>query len=311
MSAPLPVIDILNNLITVNNYLMASQAAKLPQAVTKDPVNNKTVQKFIEWQERIWEEYYEGLVNAQIVAQTREIHHLYSIDAITQREVRSILYGDPGGPTPKAVSLCDDVTNLISEGAPLVDELTAITEGIRDADKQKVESLLGTVKTLNDQFDEDEQKITEGAFKTAEDIFATVVDVAIAVGSEGEAIEPLVKGVTQVGKDAVNQIILTQDAKHVLSKLIDAWAELDEATADLAQMTMVVNQLNEVVKDQSTALTALDAIVSDWQAVADLTNEPRSEWDASGKAQIDEWSSRMSRVNFSAATQTIQKSDLE
>lgn len=308
--ALLPVLDILNQLITVNNYLMASQAVTLPSQIKNDPVHQDTVQDFLRWQEDIWQEYYEGLVNAQILAQAYEINKLYGLNAVTQGEVQSILF-EEGEATPRAILVGDDVASLISRGQPLLDSLKTIADGIRDADKAKIAQIEAIVKQLNDQFDQDEQKISQDSIDNAKQIVATVIEVGVDVATEEDPIAPLLKGVTQVGFTVIDQIVLSQEAKQILGQLETEWAALDAATADLAQMNLVINQLDAVVQDESTAFKALASIASDWQSVADVANDDPANWAATGNTAMQEWSERMARVSYAAATQTVGAKELE
>lgn len=308
MASNLPVIDLLNNLITINNYLIASQAAQLPKSIASDPGNQTLVQKFVQWQRRIWGAYYASLLNEQIKAQAEEIQSLFKYDAATQEAIQGIVM-ESGEPIPIVVEDCVDLASLISDGQPIVTQLETVAKAIQSVDKAKLAIITEKVAALNTQFDQDEEQITKGSLQTAQDIIASGIDVGIAVASEGEAIGPLLKGVTKVGTDVITEIALTEDSKRVLGELIDAWAELDKDTADYAQITMVIAQLDNVVKQESTALTALASVKSEWSEVTDVINGSAHDWANGGAKAVDEWSALMVRVSFNAASQMLTKKD--
>jgi hypothetical protein len=136
-------------------------------------------------------------------------------------------------------------------------------------------------------------------------VVSTAVDLAIAVGSEGEGIDPLVKGVIKLGEDPIDELVLTAEINQTLGQLESAWAALDKATTDLAQITLTCNQLKAVTDDASDTLTALQNLSNDWSTVAAVTTLGADDWANGGSAALQEWAARMVRISFGYATQQV------
>jgi hypothetical protein len=307
MSKPLPVTDLLNNVITVNNYLRASQSIKLAPYILDNPAYDNLVQNFNNWQHAIWSEYFEGLIDDNLTAQPQEIAKLYDINAVTQGEINGILFPS-GGSVPGVVSLCDDVSSLIGQGEQIVIQLQGIANTIQGADQKLVDTLQNIADALQGEFNEQEDELTDDAINSAIDIVACVINVSVAVGTEGDAIQPLIKGITKVATDVITELEITDSINNLLNELESTWELLDQASMDLAQINMTLNQLNTVVEESSTALTSLDAIVTDWTKVADTSTESHKRWIDTGKDAMDEWSSRMIKVAFTTASQSVSAS---
>ncbi len=301
----LPVLDILNNLITINSYLSAVQSAVLPSAITSNASYQTLVTDFADWQFTIWEQYYVGLVDANIVAQANVID-TFAQDGISDQNVYVSVINPENEPAPTVVSLCDDVANQISGGISYLTQLQNIASSIQGADEQKIAALNAVVNSLNTQFDQQEQKLTDDAINNTKDLVVSVVNVAVAVGTDQDPIAPLVKGVVQLGTDAISELVLTADIQNTLNQLEVAWAELDEESIELAQINLTITKLNNVVTQESAALTALTNIANDWQTISDVINDEPAVWLNGGFKQITEWSDRMTRVRFgNAAVQNI------
>lgn len=304
MPTHLPVIDLLNNIITINNYLRATQVAKLAPSIASNPAYAPLVEGFTTWQFQIWSEYFEGLVDSNLVAQPMQIAELYSLKIATQEEVQGILFPD-ASPVASLVSLSDDISTLIGQGQAYVTQLDAIAKSIQGADKAKVAALQAQANALQAEFDKQEDKLTQDSISSAFDVVSTAIDVAIAVGTEGDVIQPLVKGITKIGQDAITELMLTDQINQILKQLESAWEALDAASMELAQITLTVNQLDAVVAASSTALTALNAVVQDWEQVGDTANDTLAQWRSEGDQAMNEWSARMIKVSFTTATQQI------
>ncbi len=311
MSNPLPVIDLLNNVRIVSNYLYATQQIVLTSYIIDN--NPQLATNFVNWQQDIFDEYFEGLLDENLLAQPEMIQQFYNDKILpsTIQELAQSALIPQGSMTPRLITAADAVSNLIMSGNSYIDQLTAIADGIENADKAKVVDLMVQVKQLSDEFDEEEQKIVSGSFKLGLDVVVTAVNVAIAVGSEGGDIQPVVKSVSQVATDIVNEIDLKDSAKQTIAQLQQSWSELDAETSALAQITLIVNQLNAVTQDTSATLKALDGLVSDWQEVADATQVSADEWAASGNAAFEEWCSRMVTVSFATVTQNVSQPSME
>jgi hypothetical protein len=80
---------------------------------------------------------------------------------------------------------------MVTNGQPLLQQLEAIAQTIEGADLKAVAQLTATLET---QFDQQEDTLTQSAIDSGLDVVSTAVDVVLAIGSEGEDIEPLVKG---------------------------------------------------------------------------------------------------------------------
>lgn len=304
MANPLPLISLLNNVRIVSNYLYASQQIGLTSYITKNYPSLAT--EFQDWQQDIFDEYFEGFLSENLTAQPAVIYQYYSdgmpADAI-QGLAQSTLITD--GVTPGLITSADNVSSLINKGAAFVTQLTTIAKGIENADQQQVDTLTQQANQLSSQFDSEEDQIVEGSFKLGEDVVVTAVNIAIAAGSEGEDLEPVIKSVSQVGTDIADEITLSDEAKATIAQLQTTWASLDAATSALAQITLMINQLTAVTQDTSATLTALDNIVTEWQQVADSTNMSAADWASYGNAAMQEWASRMVTVSFATATQTV------
>jgi len=82
----------------------------------------------------------------------------------------------------------------VTNGEPLLQRLEAIAQTIEGADLKAVAQLTALTATLETQFDQQEDTLTQSAIDSGLDVVSTAVDVVLAIGSEGEDIEPLVKG---------------------------------------------------------------------------------------------------------------------
>lgn len=305
MSKPLPVIDLLNNVRVISNYLYATQQIVLTSYIIDN--NPQLATNFVNWQQDIFDEYFEGFLDENLMSQTETIQQFYndSLSPATIQELAKSILVPEGTVTPGLITAADAVSNLVMSGNSYVGQLLTIAEGIENADKAKVAALMAQVQELSDEFDEEEQKIVSGSFKLGLDVVVTAVNIAIAVGTEGEDIQPVVKSISQVATDVVDEIDLKDSAKQTIAQLQQAWNELDAETFALAQITLIVNQLNEVTQDTSDTLQALNNVVDDWQEVADATQVSADEWANSGNAAFEEWCSRMVTVSFATVTQNI------
>lgn len=304
-NSPLPVIDLLNNVRTISNFLYTSQQTLLSANITTLHPSLST--DFEDWQQDIYNEYFQGFLNENLISQPDLINELYN-DGLPTDSMQSLINGiltPVGMDTPNLITLADSISNLITTGSAYASSLETIAEQIQGADQQKVDALMATVASLSSQFDQQEDKLVSGSFKLGTDIVVTAVNVAIAVGSEGETVQPLIKSVSQIGTDVINELNLKDSINNTIAELQNAWNELDKESADLAQITLIVNQLKAVTTSASDTFAALDNIVTDWQTIADATNVSASEWASSGNSAFKEWSSRMVRVSFATATQTV------
>jgi hypothetical protein len=297
----LPVISLLNSFMTIQGYLRCATTTVLPPVITQNPQNAALVTQFSDWQQDLWSEFWEGLMS-NLTGESSSISSLFQ-DGIDEESVmHEELYDDD---TPDVVALCDSVSLLVVEGQPLLVRLESIAKSIENADAKQVVQLTQLAGQLQSQFDQQEDKLTQDAIDSGFDLVAVAVDVALAVGTEGEDIDPLVKGVIKIGEDAVNELELTDAINTTLSQLESAWAQLDQATANLAQVTLTCNQIRIVTQEASTTLVALESLAADWSIVAGVTNVGDDEWANGGCAALKEWSARMARLSFTYATQPI------
>ena len=301
----LPVLDILNNVITISNFTSAVNDIRLPDVITSNPANDTLVSEFKKWQFTVWEEFSLALLNGNILAQAQEMKELYA-DGITDQSVFKKVINADGELTPTTITLCDDFASQILAGKAYVEKLEDIASQIQGADKAKVAALTKLVDKLSKQFDDMEQKLTEKAIDTGKDVVVSIVDVGVAVGTKKDPIAPLAKGVAQVGSDIVKQLILTSDINRTLVELEKEWKALDDATIALTTITIIVNQLKLVVDSTSKTITSLDSIENDWQEVSDVIYGSPDNWKAHGLSAIAQWSERMCRVVFSGVSnQTV------
>lgn len=306
MSDPLPVISLMNSLLSIQAYLRSATTAKLAPVVVNDPQNSQLVTNFLNWQEDLWALFWQAFVAGGIVEESGEVNTLFGENVTDQQSMETVFFR--GGPTPHVVTLCDDLTNAVTQGQSLLTQLEGIANSIQSADQQKVDQLTSTATQLSEQFDQQEQTLTQGALGAATDVVATAVDVAIAVGTEGAAIQPLVKSVIKIGSDVINQLNLTDEINNTLGLLEAAWESLDQASADLAQVTLTCTQLEAVTNDASPTLSALTSFSNDWWTVAQATQVSASSWSGGEQAALQSWAAQMVRMSFSYATQSIDAS---
>ena len=301
-TAPLPVVSLLNEVMIIQGYLRAVTQTNLPPVISQNPQYAGLVTEFSDWQQNLWSEFWEGLLSGNIMAQSEEINQLFG-DQITDESVmHNVLYD---GLIPGVVGLCDDVANMITNGQPLLQQLEAIAQTIEGADIQAVAQLTAVTATLETQFDQQEDTLTQDAIDSGVEVVSTAVDLAIAVGSEGEDIEPFVKGVIKLGQDAIDELVLTSEINQTLGQLESAWTALDKASTDLAQITLTCNQLKAVTDDASATLTALQDLSNDWSTVAAVTDLSADDWANGGSAALQEWAAQMVRISFGYATQQV------
>jgi len=301
-TAPLPVVSLLNELMIIQGYLRAVTQTNLPAVISQNPQYATLVTHFSDWQQDLWSEFWEGLLSGNITAQSEEIHDLFDDQVTDESIMHNVLYD---AVVPGVVALCDDVAEMVTHGQPLLLQLEAIAQTIEGADHEAVAQLTALTATLETQFDQQEDTLTQSAIDSGVEVVSTAVDLAIAVGSEGEDIEPLVKGVIKLGQNAVNELVLTAEIKLTLGQLESAWAALDKATANLAQITLTCNQLKAVTDDASDTLAALQDLSNDWSTVAAVTTLSADDWANGGSAALQEWAAKMVRISFGYATQQI------
>lgn len=305
MSTPLPVISLMNSLMTIQAYLHSASTTNLPPVIAQNPQYDTLVTDFRDWQQDLWTQFWEGLLSAGIVAQSSEVNSLFQDQIDEQTVMQNVFYE---GPVPVVVSQCDDVANFVTGGQGLLTQLEAIAASIQNADQQAVDQLTKLADQLSSQFDQQEDKLTQEALDSATDVVSCAVDVMLAVGTEGDAIAPLVKGVIKLGTDAIDELALTDEINQTLSQLEAAWKALDQATADLAQITLTCNQLKAVTDQASATLTQLQNLSNDWSTVAATTQEPASGWASEGSAALQAWAAQMVKLSFTNATQAVSTS---
>jgi hypothetical protein len=303
MANPLPVIDILNNAITLNNYLRSVCTTTLPAAISG--TNAPLVDQFVTWQNALWDEYFLGFLDSNLIAQVSEINQLYALSIASAQTVQGVLY-PPSTPTvPGLVDLCDDLADLIGQGNGLCTSLEQLAQSIQNADQQKVNALLSAANALSSQFDDQEDKLTQQSIDTGIELVGTVVDVAVAVGTEGEEIEPLIQSVTKLAQSITTEIALTADINNTLTQLESAWLALDEESAILAQVTLAVNKLKAILDATSAVMTALNDISNDWSLVCSATQCDAATWQSTNSTLVQSWATQMGRVTFATASQVV------
>lgn len=298
----LPVVSLLNAFMTIQGYLRSATTAALPPVIATNPQYATLVTQFSGWQQDLWGEFWEGLMS-NLTGESESISSLFQDGVNEQSVMHDVLYDDD---IPDVVALCDSVADLVTQGQPLLDQLENIAKSIQNADAKQVAQLTQLADQLQSQFDQQEDKLTQDAIDSGFDLVAVAVDVALAVGSEGEDIDPLVKGVIKIGEDAVDELELTDAINATLSQLESAWTQLDQATANLAQVTMTCKQLRAVTNEASTTLNALQSLATDWSVVANVTNVGDDEWTHGGSAALQEWADRVARLSFTYATQSVR-----
>jgi hypothetical protein len=305
MSNLLPVIDILNNVRTISNFLYTSQQTTLTPNITTN--NSALATEFVDWQQDIYNEYFEGFLSENLNSQTETIQLLYT-DGVSTPSMQSIVNSiliPTGNLTPGLIVSVDSISNLIVKGSAYATSLDVIAKGIQGADQKKVDDLMTTVATLSSQFQQQEDKLVSDSINLGVDTVVTAVNIAIAVGSEGETIQPMISSISKVGTDAINALILKDSINQTIVDLQNAWNELDKETEELARITLIVNQLEAVTTNASATLTALNNVASDWQLVVEATQVSDHKWIKSESNAVQEWCSRMVLVSFGTFTQTV------
>lgn len=303
--APLPVIPILQSVMTAQTYLRAATNASLPPVITSQGQYGPLVTSFVDWQEELWTQFWLGLVNTGVVAAAEEVNTLYHSNLADEEVINGLLYDDD---IPIAVAQCNDIANLIANAQPILQQLEDIAAAIQGADQAKVDAYAALVAQLQDQFNAQEDKLTQDALDSATEIVSTAVDVAIAVGSEGEDTTELIEGVIKLGTTAIDELALTDAIKETLGQLEDAWAALDQASTDLAQITHCCKQLKAVTDQAAATLTALNTLSTAWNSVAATTTLPADQWQAEGRTALGQWAAQMVKLTFGNATQRVATS---
>ena len=293
-------------MITVNNYLRATQNVSLPSQVVQ--ANSTLATEFEVWQNGVFSQFFDALLAEEIQAQVSEIASLYtdySKGALTQAQVQSgaqeaINIEGSSPAMPKVTISAINMATMVGNGEGYVSQLTTIADGIEGADQKTVDQITALADQLSQQFDSDEQKITKGIIQGAEDVFATVFDVAMALEGDEDAIKPLLQGLTNVGKDISTSFDASSDADKTIKELSTTWAALDAATKELASVKLAIQQLNAVLTQSSTTLTALAGVASTWGVVTSLINGTEDSWTGYGFDQVDAWYQQMQLVSFSS-----------
>ena len=301
-TAPLPVVSLLNEVMIIQGHLWAVTQTNLPAVISQNPKHATLVTNFSDWQQDLWSEFWEGLLSDNIMAQSAEIHDLFDDQVTDQKVLHNVLYDDI---VPGVVALCDDVAEMVTHGQLLLQQLEAIAKTIEGAELKAVEQLTALTATLETQFGKQEDTLTQSAIDSSVELVSTAIDLAIPVGSEGEDVEPLIKGVIKLGQHAIGELVLTAEINQTLRQIEAAWAALDKATSDLARITLTCNQLKAVTDDASDTMAALENLSNDWSAVAAVATLSADDWASGGSAALQEWAARMVRISFGYATQHI------
>lgn len=303
--APLPVTTIVNDLMTIESYLYCANGIKLPPVVTGNSQYSVLVTDFGKWQYALWTGFWEALLSVNVVSQSDQVQQLFQLKAALEPTVRNVFYGSSEGTAPIAVGICAQLGQTIRSGQPLLTQLQSIAKSIRGADLQQVEQIAKQVATLQAQLDEQEEKLTKGALGLGKDLIATVIDLGIAAGTEGDMMKPLKKGVKKIVEDSIGEIKLNREINKTLTQLEADWLALDEATVSLVQITMICNQLNAVLNDASPVKTALEDLAAEWNTVASTTTVGLEEWETGYSAALKEWADQITLVSFEYATQKV------
>ena len=302
MSTALPVITILRSVMTAQSYLRAASLTVLPPVITQNQQYAGLVTQFTDWQEDLWSQFWEGLVSAGIAAEGVEINALFQDGVTDEGVMNELMYS---GVVPIVVTQTNDVANLIANGQGLLQQLEAIAKTIEDADQKQVDAYTALVAQLQTQFSQQEDTLTKDALDSATQVVSTAVEVMLAVGTEGDASQPLVKGVIKLGSQLIDELVLTDEINQTLSQLETAWQELDQASANLAQITQTCSQLTAVTDQAAATLTALGHLSTDWNTIATSTTVSSSDWTGGASAALQEWAAQMVKLTFGNATQTV------
>ncbi|MFM0069149.1 hypothetical protein [Paraburkholderia aspalathi] len=303
--APLPVVTIVNDLMTIESYLYCANTIKLPLVITQNPQYGTLITNFGKWQYALWSEFWQSLLSSNVVSQSNQISQLFQLKVALEPTVHNVFYGSKESTTPIAVSICAQLGKTIQDGQSLLTQLEAIAKGIQNADRKQVEQIAKQIAILQAQFDEQEEKLTKGALGLGKDLVATIIDVVIAAGTEGDMLKPLKKGVKKIAEDTIGEVKLTRQISDTLNELEAEWVELDEATANLVQITMICNQLKAVTDDSAPAKKALEDLAANWNTVASTTTVGLKEWESGYSAALKEWADQIILVSFKYATQTV------
>src|SRR3954453_19368833 len=158
--APLPVVSLLNEVMIIQGYLWAGTQTSLPAVISQNPQYATLVTNFSDWQQDLWSEFWEGLLSGNIMAQSEEIDDLFDDQIADESIMHSVLYDDVA---PGVVALCDDVADMVTYGQPLLLQLQAIAKTIEGADLKAVAGLKALAATLETQFGQQEDTLTQSA----------------------------------------------------------------------------------------------------------------------------------------------------
>jgi len=304
-SDPLPVIDILKNVVTLNNFLTAIDKIELPDQITSNPQYASFVSNFSNWRALLWVEFNGGLLDRCITPAATITTTYFKLKIEDQDTYREVFYGDHDNSLiPLTVKSADGLSVLVSNGEKYIDNLNDIAKSIEGADAAKVLELSKEVDALETQFSQQEAKLTDKAISSAKDVTAAAIDVAIALGSEGDVIKPLVSGITTLGDDAVTELVATAEISATLSKLQTLWGELDDASIQLFRIQRVTKQLKAVVSKESEVFDALSNIVKDWSQVSNIVAH-KSQWTEDNRESLQEWAARTANVVIETYTQKV------
>lgn len=297
----LPVIDILNNLRVVCNYVSAVRYTHLPKFI-RDNVNYASlVSDFSNWKVNLWQQLQMSLLADNIVAQVVESKNMI-LGKVKDESVYKTLFNREGGSTSTTISVSDDLANLIQHGEHYLIQLESIASGIEGYDEEQIKALNGLISDLDTQFDALEQQITDKAFDDGKAVISTSIDVGVALATEEDPIARMAKGVSQVGENVVKGLIISKEVQSIVNQLEALWRELDQVTLQYAQVKLLVDNLNKIVPQTSVAVTSLGNFANDWQEVYNVITD-KDKWGTSGYNQFEEWVDRMFRMDFPGAFQ--------
>ncbi|MCY4045719.1 MAG: hypothetical protein OXE99_11635 [Cellvibrionales bacterium] len=169
----LPVLDLLNNLITVASTIGTAAKTTLPKSIIN--ANPSLATAFTEWQDAAWQMLYEALVDARIFAEATEINSVFNEGITDQSVFQSLIMLDNG--VPSVIAGCDDLEGNINQGLTLLSQLQTVASNIANADKQQIAQIQSLVDSLNTQFDSLEDKLDEKALDNSNQAVTTIINV--------------------------------------------------------------------------------------------------------------------------------------
>lgn len=297
--------DLIDHIITITSYLSTVRSASLPAAITGDACNHTFASDYNDWQQLLWEQHLQVLVNNSILAQAREINTLIT-DGIREQNVYMAVIAPGPEAVPNVIAGCQDVAILVTAGILYMQQLQVIANRFGHGHRSNMELLNAIIHSLNVQFNALEQPFTRALLNQGDTIAITIMNAAVHVGTEKQPLMPLVKGMVLADTTVIKKLTPSYELNATIVQLKNCWDELDEDTRQLAMINLLTNRLGRIVTATSQTITALKQVIGHWQAIREVINGPAANWAREGLQQVAAWAGCISRIQLhTGITQTF------